>query len=83
MSTNGAQCPTQIEEFRTIQVQRLYGSPAYGRTPTDDHEVLMPCKVPCPTLAARIEKWDKSSSLSIKCMSFAVFMAVTRRACPG
>src|SRR5262245_35673439 len=83
MYTNSAQCPTQIEEFRTVQVQCLYCRPACGSTPTDDQKILTPCKVPYPALAARIEERGKSSGLRVKCMSFIVFMAITRWACPG
>lgn len=83
MYTDGAQCPTQIEEFRAVQMQCLYCRTTRCGTPTDDHEVLIPCKMPCPVLAARGEERDKSSGLRVKCMSFSVCMAVTRWTCPG
>jgi hypothetical protein len=45
MLADRLQHPTQVEEFRTIEVQRCHGCPSYCGTAYDDYEILAPDKV--------------------------------------
>ena len=65
MFANCTQHPTQVEEFMAIQVQGCHDCPSYYGTAYDDYEVLAPGKVPCPTLATRMEEWYKAPCLWI------------------
>jgi hypothetical protein len=78
-----AQYSAQVKQLGAVQVQRRHGRSACGSAPQNDDEVLAPCKVPLPTLAARVKKPHNAPCLWVRSASSGVFVGVTPRARPG
>src|SRR5262249_50571611 len=83
MLPHRAKRQTEIDPFRTVQVQSHHGSPARGRAALNEQSIIAPRKVTRPALAAWVEERHEATGLRVAGVGLRVFVAVARRAGPG
>jgi hypothetical protein len=76
MLTDCMKYAAQIDQFRTIQLQRFDGRPASARPTNNAREIVTPGKMSGPLLSAGMEQGHSLSGFWVSGVRFYVLMAV-------
>ncbi len=77
MIANSVENLTQINQFRTIQLESNNRSPANWGEPNDVSAERIPCKMVTPLLAKGMEEWNFTICNRVKSRDFIVLGTVT------